>query len=297
MNRLKHFFILLCTLCIVIATLGCSKQEEPDILATTLPVYEITVTLCQGTGLTVSPLVTENISCLHDYTLQVSQMRMIESSDVLVISGAGLEDFLNDIIGTSNRIVDASEGISLHLSNVQHDHAHKSEDEHDHEHDPHFWLSPQNGIQMSRNICNQLTQIYPKHAKIFTQNLNKLEEQFALLSAYADAQLSGIAHRELVTFHDGFSYMAEAFQLNLLYAIEEDSGSEASAKELIEIISLVQSHKVPAIFTERNGSTSAAQIISRETDATIYELDMAMSEHDYFSAMYHNIDTLREALE
>ena len=91
--------------------------------------------------------------------------------------------------------------------------------------------------------------------------------------------------------------MADAFGLTILHAIEEESGSEASAAELIEIAQLVNDNNMHCIFTERNGSTSAAQIISRETDATIYELDMAMSEHDYFSAMYHNIDTLREALE
>ena len=78
--------------------------------------------------------------------------------------------------------------------------------------------------------------------------------------------------------------------------MEEESGSEASARELIELISLVQEQSLPAVFTETNGSTSAADIIARETGCGLYALDMAMSAEGYFDAMYHNIDTIKEAL-
>ena len=51
-----------------------------------------------------------------------------------------------------------------------------------------------------------------------------------------------------------------------------------------------------AIFIETNGSVSAAEVISRETGVPIYTLDMAMGGDSYFDAMYHNIDTIKEAL-
>ena len=73
-------------------------------------------------------------------------------------------------------------------------------------------------------------------------------------------------------------------------------GSEASARELKELIGLVESNQIPAIFTEKSGSVSAAGIISRETGVKVYPLDMAMAGSSWFEAMYHNIDTIREAL-
>ena len=100
----------------------------------------------------------------------------------------------------------------------------------------------------------------------------------------------------LVTFHDGFSYFAQAFDLTILEAVEEESGSEASAQELKHLIGVVRENDLPAIFTERNGSTSAAGVISRETGVTVYSLDMAMAGDSYFDAMYRNIDTIKEAL-
>ena len=71
---------------------------------------------------------------------------------------------------------------------------------------------------------------------------------------------------------------------------------EASAQELKHLITVVQEHNLPAIFIEINGSVSDADVISRETGAKVYALDMAMSGDSYFDAMYRNIDTIKEAL-
>jgi ABC-type Zn uptake system ZnuABC Zn-binding protein ZnuA len=93
-----------------------------------------------------------------------------------------------------------------------------------------------------------------------------------------------------------FGYFAAAFDLYILEAVEEESGSEASAQELVILAGLVKEHRLPAIFTEKNGSTAAAEIICAETGVSIYSLDMIMSGEDYFEAMYRNIDTIKEAL-
>ena len=116
------------------------------------------------------------------------------------------------------------------------------------------------------------------------------------LRSYGEEALASLRCRELISFHDGFSYFAESFDLTILEAVEEESGSEASAKELIHLIEEVEHHQLSAIFTEKNGSASAAEIIARETGCAVYTLDMAMAGDSYFDAMYHNIDTIKEAL-
>ena len=287
MKKILLMLILLLAFCA-----GCSPQTEAHVVASTLPVYEFTTTLCEGTGITVSRLVTENVSCLHDYTLQVSQMRAAEAAQLVVINGAGLEDFLEDVLEKANAVADASEGIQLDCGE-HHDH----HDGHNHEFDPHIWLSPKMAKQMCQNICRALTAVYPAHKLQFEANLSKLLDKLDALQAYGETQLKDLKSREIITFHDGFSYFAESFDLHILKAVEEESGSEASAKELLEIIDLVQSRQLPAIFTEQNGSTSAAKIISRETGAAVFPLDMAMAGDSYFDAMYHNIRTVKEALE
>lgn len=292
MRKLTVIILLLCLL----AGLLCSCNDaQPQIVATTLPVYEFTSALCKGSGISVGLLVTESVSCLHDYTLQVSQMRMIESAELVVISGAGLEDFLSDALLSAKDVIDSSKGCHVH-GGEHHDH-HTKHESHHHEQDPHIWLAPENGMIMAQNICNGLAEAYPAHADCFAANLEELLVQLDALQVYGVETLSGLSCRELITFHDGFGYFAEAFDLTILEAIEEESGSEASAQELKQLITLVDTYQLPAVFIEMNGSVSAADVISAETGADVFQLSMAMSGDSYFDAMYHNIDTVKEALE
>lgn len=275
---------------------GCAPSDPADpVAATTLPVWEFASRICEGTPVTVTRLVTEQVSCLHDYSLNVRQVKAAEAAEAIVISGAGLEDFLDDLL-LGNPVVDASSGITLLCGEEAHaDHDHHS-GEHHHDEDPHIWLSPANAMRMAGNICTGLSQRYPDYAQAFETNLESLLSDLEQLQQYGSETLSHLNCRSLITFHDGFSYFAEAFDLTIVEAVEEESGSEASAKELIHLIEDVREYDLPAVFTEVSGSTSAAEIIARETGCGVYALDMAMSGNSYFDAMYHNIDTIKEAL-
>ena len=293
---MKHLAFFLTFLLLICWLFGCAAANDSEIAATTLPVYEFTVRLCEGTDLTVTRLVTENVSCLHDYTLQVRQMQAIQSVDAVVISGAGLEEFLEDALSSANSIIDASQNLSL-LEGDHHTHEHDHSHGHVHAEDPHIWLSPENAKVMAHNICHGLEALYPQYKDVFAANLQLLYKDLDTLQAYGERELAGLSCRQLVTFHDGFSYLAESFGLTILEAVEEESGSEASAAQLIALIQMVEEHKLPAIFTETNGSVSAAEVIAAETGVKAFALDMAMSGDSYFDAMYHNIDILREALQ
>ena len=152
-------------------------------------------------------------------------------------------------------------------------------------------------MTMAGNICQGLCEHYPRYADTFRGSLAELLADLEGLQDEVHKTLRDLSCRELITFHDGFAYLAKACGLTIVDAIEEESGREASAKELIRVIREVEENHLPAIFTEKSGSTAAAEIISRETGAKCLSLDMAMAGDSYFDAMYHNIDTLKEALQ
>ena len=131
MNR--RMIALLLAAVLVLALTGCAKKEhsegkpKADLLATTQPVYQLTCALTDGTGLSVGLLISESVSCLHDYTLTVSQMEMIEQSGLVLESGLGLENFMEDVLRGKTRI-----DISRNLDTLP------GEDGAD----PHWWLDP-----------------------------------------------------------------------------------------------------------------------------------------------------------
>ena len=118
-------------------------------------------------------------------------------------------------------------------------------------------------------------------------------------------KLAPLTNRGIITFHDGFRYFAHTFDLELLKAIEEEEGAEASAKEIQEISELIKDMEAkgntPGVFTEVNGSDATAKAISRETGVSTFVLSMIMSGEGaglqpYLDAMDANINTILEAL-
>jgi ABC-type Zn uptake system ZnuABC Zn-binding protein ZnuA len=117
---------------------------------------------------------------------------------------------------------------------------------------------------------------------------SQIEDSFRMVAE------TGVEIPGLITFHDGFRYFAHAYDLPLLESIEEEAGSEASAKEIVEITHLVKEHDIPVIFTEVNGSDATAKAIVRETDCAIAQLSMCMDGPDdnlnhYLNAMLGNM--------
>ena len=285
---------------------SASPAPEDDtlhILATTYPVYLFTTAVTEGVeGVEVSRLIQQEISCLHDYTLTVNDMKAVEAADVVVLNGVGLEDFLSDARAASDApVIDCSEGVELlpALGHEGHDH--------DTEYDPHIWMEPARAAQMVENIRAGLTQADPDRAERYAGNASDAAARLANAgTTLREITASGqpglpLPQRELITFHDGFQYFAEAFGLDLLKAIEEEEGSEASAAEIKEIVGLVRDFDIPAIFTEKNGSDATAQAISRETGCQVCQLDLIMSGDGqgldpYLTALEGNVETIANAL-
>ena len=293
MNR--FLLLLLCTL---LTLSGCSssqtmpEDEKLHILATTYPIYLFTRTLTEGVdGVEVTQLIDETVSCLHDYTLTVPDMKAIERADVIILNGAEFETFMEDALAQTGAVsIDCSEGIHL-LPAAGHEHHDHGDDHHHGHYDPHYWLSTEAGQVMLNNILQGLSELDPNNAETYRDNFSTAAKLFP----GEKMDLSSLSCPYLITFHDGFHYLADTYDLNILKSIEEESGREASAAELIYICDLIEEHNLTAIFVEKNSSLSAAEIISAETGTELFYLNMAMTG-DYFEAMYQNIEALKEAL-
>lgn len=296
---MKKLLAAACVLGLLLSACSSPAAPQPSddgklhVLATTYPVYLFTTAVTEGIGdVEVSLLVNQQTSCLHDYTLTVNDMKAVERADVIVMNGAGLEDFMTDALAASDApVIDCSEGIELLPAIGHEDH------DHDTEYDPHIWMNEEAAEVMMNNILHGLGELDGDNLDRYTENFNAA----AALLPGDDGRMSGLSCPYLITFHDGFQYFARDNGLTILKAIEEEEGSEASAAEIKEIVALIQEYDIPAIFTEVNGSDATAQAIARETGVRVYHLDMIMSGEGvgmqpYLDAMEKNRDTIVEAL-
>lgn len=277
------------------------EEGSLTVAATTWPVYCFASAVASGAeGVEVVPVVNEPVSCLHDYTLTVGEMKILEGADLILMNGVGFESFLQSALDAVDTPTwDCSSDIELrHLDEdaVDHDHAHDEGD-----YDPHIWLDPRNGAQMVRNAADALAQADPDQAELYAANAEAAAQQLEEAWSEWNEALSGLTNRELITFHDGFGYFANAFDLHILRAIEEEEGSETSAKEFKELTQLIDTYHIPAVFTEANGSDATAQALARETGVSVGQLTMIVSGEGeglapYLEDMQRNVDAVLEAL-
>lgn len=278
------------------------------VAAMTYPVYLFTLRVAEGVeGIAVENVVNQPMSCLHDYTMTVADMKTLQGADLLLLSGVGLEDAMSAAIGSAGLpVADCSAGVSLlHYDEDAGEHAAHGDDGHDHgEYDPHIWMDPDRAAVMVENIAGALSEADPANAEAYRVNADAYAGELNALAADLREKLSGLAHRDLITFHEGFGYFADSMGLRVVKAIEEEAGSEASAKELVEIVGLIHAHDIPSIFTEANGSEATAQAVARETGVGVYRLSMLMSadaapegaEDPYKAGLTANVETILEAL-
>lgn len=339
-KRIILLSLILSLLCGCGGSPSVAQEDKLTIVATTYPIYVFTCALTEGVeGVEVERLSTGSVSCLHDYTLSMTDMKKLDKADVIAMNGAELESFMEDALATSDAaVIDCSHGIQL-LENLSHHHVeedahvhseeekhlhgeeevhdhvdedeHIHEDEHDHEEeaailddhghdhghwDPHYWMHPMYGDYMISHLRETLCKLDPEHEQLYNENAGNAANQLGCLDTeltnmFGMLKERGVEIPGLITFHDGFQYFAWAYDLPLLESIEEEAGSEASAKEIVEITALVKEHNIPVIFTEVNGSDATAAAISRETGCQVAQLSMCMDGPD--GALTNYLNTMR----
>ena len=297
---------------------GCNNSAESNnsiesnnkltIVTSFYPMYISTLNIVKDIpDVEVINMTAPQTGCLHDYSLSTKDLKTLSSADIFVINGAGMESFLDDVIDEYSdlKIIEASKGIDL-IEDTEHDDHTEDHDHEDHDHDvnPHVWVSISKNIEEVSNIAEELSSLDPNHANEYQDNANEYIAKLENLKTEMHSTLDNIAHKDIITFHEAFPYFAEEFGLNIVGVIEIEPDSEPSAKEVENIISIINEKNIKALFTEPQYSSKIADTIAKETGASIYTLDPIVTGdsnekayNDYIIKMQENLNTLKEALK
>ena len=288
---------------------GCNNSAESNnsiesnnkltIVTSFYPMYISTLNIVKDIpDVEVINMTAPQTGCLHDYSLSTKDLKTLSSADIFVINGAGMESFLDDVIDEYSdlKIIEASNGISL-IEDTDHD-------EHEHYVNPHVWVSISKNIEEVSNIAKELSAFDPNHASEYEANADAYIAKLENLRTEMHAALDNVNNKDIITFHEAFPYFAEEFNLNIAGVIEVEPDSEPSAKEVENIISIINEKNIKALFTEPQYSSKIADTIAKETGASIYTLDPIVTGDanedaydDYIVKMQENLNTLKEALK
>ena len=281
---------------------GCAAEEDAGktIVTSFYPMYVFTQNVVRDVpGVRVVNMASESAGCLHDYQLQTRDMVTLEGADALVINGGGMEQFMDKVIAQRPElpVINASDGIEMLCGEDDHD-------GHDHDHgvyNAHVWLDPALAMRQVHNIADGLAAVDSENAEAYQRNAAAYKARLQALHAELSAQLAPLAGSAIVTFHEAFTYFADAYGLVVAGVIANDAGEEPSTRQIAATCDLVKQYQVKALFVEPQYPTKSAETIARETGAKVFTLDPVVSgdgsPESYENAMRENARVLTEALE
>ena len=283
---------------LVFITAGCGNGKGTDgkfrIVTSFYPMYINAINLAKNIeNVEVVNLTEPQTGCLHDYQLTTEDMKTLETADVFVVNGFGMESFLDKVSEAlpNLKIINLSEnGEIIPIKNND-------------EINPHVWLNTMYAKKQVIELSNELSQIDEDNSLNYKKNALDYVQKLDALSDAMHNALDFLPNKDIVTFHEAFPYFAQEFDLNIISVIEREPGTEPSPKELAETIEKLKSNPVKVIFTEPQYSPKAAQTIADETGAKIYTLDPIVTgetnenaANDYLNKMRQNMNVLAAAL-
>ncbi len=229
----------------------------------------------------------------HAYEPTPRDVARVAESDLLIISGAGLEEWLKGIltnIGGSEKIIEASAGLTAVNG------------------DPHFWLDPISVLAYVDNIRYALARIDPDGKNLYISNASAYKQKLIELDTWIKLEVEKIPleNRLLVTNHETLRYFASRYGFQVIGSLLASLSSEASPapRELAQLSDSLRVLPVRVIFLDAGSNPKLAEQIAAETNAKIitdlYSESLSPAggpASTYLDMMKYNVSVIVSALQ
>jgi zinc/manganese transport system substrate-binding protein len=171
--------------------------------------------------------------------------------------------------------------------------------------DQHAWHDPANGLVYVANIAEGLAQLDPPNAAFYRSQADAYTHEIRAVHAWAKSELAAIpsAKRRVITSHDGFEYLARAYDIEMTPARGMVNDTDPSAEAIARLIQQIRTTKVKAIFIENMNDPRLLQRVAREASTsiggTLYSDALSKpggNANTYLKMVRHNVSTLKAAM-
>ncbi|MFC0623670.1 anchored repeat ABC transporter, substrate-binding protein [Kribbella deserti] len=169
--------------------------------------------------------------------------------------------------------------------------------------DPHLWEDVANAKAYVQLMRDTLIKVDPDGKQIYQDNTAAYLRELDDLDGYVRAKLATIPRdrRQLITTHDAFGYLAEAYDMTVAGFVVPNPAQEPSVEQVRKLTETIRNLKVPAVFIEPNLAQRASVLTQVATDqrvrvCTIYGDSFDQHATTYVAMMRHNADELQRCL-
>ncbi|WP_035696825.1 anchored repeat ABC transporter, substrate-binding protein [Glycomyces tenuis] len=120
--------------------------------------------------------------------------------------------------------------------------------------DPHVWQSVRNTKAYVQVIADALIELDPDGRETYEENRDAYLAELDALDAEVAAAIAAIPeeNRQLITTHDAFGYLADAYGMQIAGFVVPNPAAEPSAQQVEQLTETIADLDVPAVFVEPN---------------------------------------------
>ena len=301
MRRIVLYFFLLGVLSIP-TQIASAESNSPKItvLSSIKPVQSI-VNAIGGEYINSNLLIPAYISP-HDYTFKPSDIRKIQSADLVFRIDEHFETMLNaafDSLEDDSKVVSLGENPMIKLLPASGGHNHGEED---HAHmDMHIFTSPQNALIMAQEIADKLIKVDMRNTVAYRKNLSNFEDNIRNEVELIRLKLASVKERPFIVFHNSWQYFGEYFNLQKPTVIELHESVSTGVKRIMGIRKEMSSKGITCIFIEP--STPVKQIhrmiegsVVKVVKIDVLEQEITMGENSYINWLKIMGDQVKQCL-
>ncbi len=255
-----------------LALTGCAAgaaDERAQVVVTTNILGDVVGEIA-GDEAAVTTLMKPNADP-HSFEISAQEAALMESADLLVSNGLGLEEGLQQHLDRATEAGAPAVVAGEHVDVL--DYASEGGAA-----DPHFWTDPARMVDVVTAVEAALLEVPGIDGAAIRANADGYLDELAGLDAEMTAAFAAIPdeRRALVTNHHVFGYLADRFDFRVIGAVIPSGSTLAapSAADLRQLASAVEEAGVPTIFAESSQPDRLVQVLASEVgvDVEVVEL-------------------------
>ena len=275
MSRLFSIFVAFITSFLLIGP----AQAEVKVLTSIKPLQLIAAAVQDGVA--IPEVLLPPGASPHNYALRPSDVRKVQSVDLLYWIGPDMEGFLPRVLdGRTLPSVAVQDLPGMKLRRFAEDsHSHAEDaDEHDHDHRPgsldaHLWLSPVNARVIATKMAADLSAVDPDNAARYQSNLKAFDERLDALDARLKKRLADVQGKPYFVFHEAFDYFEDAYGLKHVGVFSVAAEVQPGAQHVAAMRARLQEVGKTCVFSEPPLRPRLAETLVAGLPVKLAELD------------------------
>jgi zinc/manganese transport system substrate-binding protein len=166
---------------------------------------------------------------------------------------------------------------------------------------PHYWLDPENGKRIAKEIADKFSQLRPGDTAFFTQRLTDFNARLDAAEKGWLAKMAPYRGVKVVTYHRSFPNFAKRFGLDIIGYVEPRPGIPPTPQHTLDLINEMKRQNVKLELIEPYFDLKTPNAIGRDTGAQVLVMPPSVGgvkeASDYFKLFEYDIGLLIDAIK